>query len=67
MEIAELIRRKKQRVAVRVPASRQKRLGATELKGTVLGVVVKGSVAWVKVKITGKGEHLFRPQDLGPV
>jgi hypothetical protein len=64
MEIAELIKRKKRRVIVRVPAKRQAKLGAAELRGTVQGIVAKGSVTWVKVKLARLGEHLFRPQDL---
>ena len=49
---------------VRVPAKLQGELGASELKGTVLGIVAKGSITWVKVRFARKGEHLFRPQDL---
>jgi hypothetical protein len=64
MKIAELIRKRKQRVTVRVPAKLQSQLGAPVLKGTVMGIVKKGSVTWVKVKIARKGEHMFRPQDL---
>lgn len=64
MKIAELVRRKRQRVTVRVPAKLQGELGASELKGTVIGIVYRGSITWVKVKLARKGEHLFRPQDL---
>lgn len=56
--------RKRQRVLVRVPAKLQSKLGAGEVRGTVLGVVPKGSITWVRVKVAGLGEYLFRPQDL---
>lgn len=64
MKIADVMQRKRQRVLVRVPAKLQEKLGAEEAKGTVLGIVPKGSITWVRVKIAGLGEHLFRPQDL---
>jgi hypothetical protein len=63
MRIADLVKRKKQRVVVRVPAKLQEQLG-TEVKGTVQGLKKAGKVTWVEVKVGRKGVFKFRPQDL---
>ncbi|RLB42429.1 MAG: hypothetical protein DRH30_04865 [Deltaproteobacteria bacterium] len=63
MQIADLMKKKRQRVKVRVPASLQDKLGAAA-SGTVVRLFRRGSIAWVLVKVKGSGEHEFRPQDL---
>lgn len=64
MKIADLVKRKKQRVTVRVPTKHQSKLGHTAT-GTVQGLEKGGNnVTWVKVKIARKGVYKFRPQDL---
>lgn len=63
MQIADLMKKKKQRVKVRVPSSMRAELGDT-VTGTVQKLFRRGSIAWVRVKIPRKGEHDFRPQDL---
>jgi hypothetical protein len=63
MQIADLMKKRKQRVSVRVPSSRREELGDS-VTGTVVKLFRKGSIAWVRVKVRGKGEHDFRPQDL---
>lgn len=66
MRIADLIKRRKIRVRVRVPAKLQKKLG-NEVDGTVLSVVMKKGITWVRVKLLKSlGEYDFRPQDLSP-
>ncbi len=71
MRIADLIKRKNQKVTIRVPAKLVERFGA-EAKGTVNRIVKQGGVAMVEVKVTNKkrslrGVQLFRPQDLTAV
>ena len=68
MRIADLIKKKNQKVRVRVPAKLVEKFGA-EAKGTVSRIVKQGGVAMVEVKITHRkpamrGVQLFRPQDL---
>jgi len=50
MQIAELVKRKKQRVTVRVPAKLRDELG-DEVTGIVMGLVWQNSVTLVKVKV----------------
>lgn len=63
MKIADLMKRKNQRVIVRVPAKLQEQLGA-EVKGTVQGLKKANGTTKVKVRVGRKGEFDFRPQDL---
>jgi hypothetical protein len=65
MKIADLVKKKRVLVRVRVPAKLQERFGA-EVNGTVKGLVMERGVTWVCVKITGGPEQNFRPQDLSP-
>jgi hypothetical protein len=64
MQIADLMKKKRQRVSVRVPAQLREELGDAAT-GTVVKLFRRGSIAWVRVKVHGgHGEHDFRPQDL---
>ena len=63
MKIADLMKKKRLRVLVRVPAKLQDKLG-TEVKGTVEGLKKQGNITWVNVKVARKGTFQFRPQDL---
>ena len=63
MKIADLMKKKKLRVLVRVPAKLHAKLG-TEVKGTVMGLKKEGNITWVDVKVARKGTFQFRPQDL---
>lgn len=64
MKVADLVKKKKQRVMVRVPTNLQDKLGL-EAKGTVLGLVKTGpNITMVKVKVHRRGIYKFRPQDL---
>lgn len=63
MKIADLMKKKRQRVVVRVPAKLRDELGA-QVKGTVQGLIKKGNVTWVDVHVARKGVFQFRPQDL---
>lgn len=63
MKIADLVKRKNQRVTVRVPAKLQQELGS-EVKGRVQGLKKKGNITWVEVKVSRRGIYQFRPQDL---
>lgn len=63
MQIADLMRKKRQRVKVRVPSSLREELGDS-VTGTVVKLFRRGSIAWVLVKVPRKGQHEFRPQDL---
>lgn len=63
MKIADLMRKKNQRVMVRVPTRLQDQLGY-EVKGTVQGLSKQNGMTKVKVKVGRKGEFDFRPQDL---
>lgn len=66
MKISDLMKRKKTRVRVRVPAKLQAKLGEAA-DGTVQDLVLKKGITWVRVKLTGRpGVHNFRPQDLSP-
>jgi hypothetical protein len=65
MRLSDLLKKKNQKVVVRVPAKRQEEFGGAEVRGTVTGVVPGGgSVTWVEVKISRRGTFQFRPQDL---
>lgn len=66
MRISELLKKKKRRVRVRVPAKLQEQLGGATRLGVVQSVYKRGSITWVKVKLNGKAglTHDFRPQDL---
>jgi hypothetical protein len=64
MKTADLVKKKKQRVVVRVPTKLREKLGE-EIKGTVLGLIKTGkNVTMVKVKVARRGIFQFRPQDL---
>lgn len=64
MKIADLVKKKKQRVMVRVPTKLREKLG-DETKGTVLGLVRKSkNIILVEVKVPYRGTYKFRPQDL---
>lgn len=63
MKVADLVKKKNQRVTVRVPARLKEKLG-DEVSGTIVRVKAGGSVASVVVKVARRGEFTFRPQDL---
>jgi hypothetical protein len=66
VKIADLMKRKSQRVLVRVPSRLQKKLGL-EVQGSVVRVVPGKATATVVVLVSRKGEYTFRPQDLSLV
>ena len=65
MKIADLVRGRRKRVKIRVPADLQSELGVTA-QGTVERLLRRESVAWVRVRVNGN-VYEFRPQDLSPV
>lgn len=65
MKIADLVRGRRKRVKIRVPAELQSELGSTA-RGTVEQLLRRDSVAWVRVRVDDS-VYEFRPQDLSPV
>lgn len=64
MKIADLVKKKNQRVRIRVPVHLQDKLG-TEATGRVTGLTKRGNITWVNVKVNRrKTPFKFRPQDL---
>lgn len=63
MRVADIVSKKNAAVSVRVPAQHREQLGET-VDGRVLGLTRAGRTVMVRVKVSRRGEWLFRPQDI---